>query len=195
MTDVPRETSAQITTLKALVIAENERQNLVAASTIESFDERHIADSLQLGRHIRDGSLLDIGSGGGFPGLVIACGLTTPVHLVEPRAKRAQFLRDAANALGLSNVVVHAEKVERVALPPVANITARAVANLSTLFTISHHLADEKTRWVLPKGRGAASELEEARRTWQGDFRLVPSVTDAEAAIVIAEGVRRRRTR
>ena len=195
MIDVPRETSARLARLKQIVLDESERQNLIASSTVEHFDERHMTDSLQLAPLLQPGPLLDIGSGGGFPGLVLAALVETPVHLVEPRAKRAGFLHDAANTLGLLHVTVHASKVERVDLPPVATITARAVATLGTLFEIAHHLADEKTRWVLPKGRGAASELEEARRTWQGDFRLVPSVTDAEAAIVIAEGVRRRRAR
>jgi 16S rRNA (guanine527-N7)-methyltransferase len=195
MTDVPRETSALLSELKRLVLAESLAQNLIASSTVDSFDDRHMQDSLQLAPLLPGGVLLDIGSGGGFPGLVIACLVTTPVHLVEPRAKRAAFLLRTSESLGLPHVHVHSMKVERLALPPVAAITARAVANLTTLFAIAHHLADEKTRWVLPKGRGAASELEEARRTWQGEFRLVPSVTDAEAAIVIAEGVRRRRAR
>lgn len=193
--DVPRETLMLIERLKALILAESERQNLIAASTIESFDQRHVIDSLQLASFFEDGALLDIGSGGGFPGLVLACVRTSPVHLVEPRAKRAAFLDQAAAQLGLSHVQVHASKVERVNIGPVATITARAVANLDALFAMAHHLSDENTRWVLPKGRGAASELEVARGTWQGDFRLVPSVTDAEAAIVIAEGVRRRRAR
>jgi 16S rRNA (guanine527-N7)-methyltransferase len=195
MTDVPRETDALLAELKALVLAESARQNLIALSTVETFDERHLQDSLQLAPLLPAGSLLDIGSGGGFPGLVLACMVTTPVHLVEPRAKRAAFLQKASEALGLRHVCVHCSKVERIDIPPVAAITARAVANLGALFEMAHHLADENTRWVLPKGRAAASELEEARRTWQGDFRLVPSVTDAEAAIVIAEGVRRRRAR
>jgi len=195
MTDVPRETTALLAELKRLVLAESERQNLIASSTVPTFDERHLDDSLQLAPLLPAGALLDIGSGGGFPGLVLACLVTTPVHLVEPRAKRAAFLQEASDTLGLRHVTVHAAKVERVDLLPVAAITARAVANLGALFDMAHHLGDEKTRWVLPKGRGAASELEEARRTWQGDFRLVPSVTDAEAAIVIAEGVRRRRGR
>ena len=193
--DVPRETSALIERLKALVLAESEHQNLIATSTVESFDQRHITDSLQLAAFAKEGPLLDIGSGGGFPGLVLACVRASAIHLVEPRARRAAFLDRAAAELGLDHVRVHSCKVERVDVNPVTTITARAVASLDALFAMAQHLSDENTRWVLPKGRGAASELEVARRTWQGDFRLVPSVTDAEAAIVIAEGVRRRRAR
>jgi 16S rRNA (guanine527-N7)-methyltransferase len=195
-TSVPRETAELLHRLKDAVIAESERQNLVSAATIPQFDERHLLDSLQLLPHLQDGVLVDIGSGGGFPGLVLACCRTDPIHLVEPRAKRATFLDATTQALGIGQrVTVHASKIERVALPPVRTITARAVASLDALFGMAAHLADESTRWVLPKGRSAASELEAARQTWQGAFRLVPSITDSEAAIVIAEGVRRRRAR
>jgi 16S rRNA (guanine527-N7)-methyltransferase len=194
---VPRETSDLLRLLKETVIAESERQNLISAATIPRFDERHIEDSLQLLSHLPTGTLLDIGSGGGFPGLVLACCRTDAVtHLVEPRAKRAEFLARTADILGIDERTrVHASRVERVELPAVAAITARAVASLGALFAMAVHIASDTTIWVLPKGRSAASELEEARRTWQGDFRLVPSVTDSEAFIVIATGVRRRRVR
>jgi 16S rRNA (guanine527-N7)-methyltransferase len=194
--DVSRETSDRLRRLKEIVIAESERQNLISAATISQFDARHVEDSLQLAAHLPSGALLDIGSGGGFPGLVLACVRDSLIHLVEPRAKRAEFLSRAATELGIAqHVQVHAAKVERVEIPPVAAITARAVASLDALFAMAAHIANDQTIWVLPKGRSAASELEEARRTWQGEFRLVPSVTDPEAAIVIGTRVRRRRVR
>lgn len=176
-----------------MVIAENERQNLVAASTIPAFAERHIHDSLQLTPLLPAGVLLDIGSGGGFPGLVLACVRADPVHLVEPRTRRAEFLAAAAGALGLAHVTVHAAKVERVGGVAASAITARAVADLGAIFAMAAHCATSETRWVLPKGRSAQSELDAARRTWQGEFELVPSLTDPHAAIVTAHGVRRRR--
>lgn len=193
MTSVPRETWMRIEQARSLILAEAERQNLIARSTVPDFDQRHIHDSLQLAAHLRQGVLVDVGSGAGFPGLILACTVPDVVHLVEPRARRAAFLRDAVNELGLHQVTVHACRVEKLRLPAVATVTARAVAPLTDLFAMSLHLADDRTRWVLPKGRNAASELEDARRLWQGIFRLVPSETDAEASIIIAEGVRRRR--
>ena len=196
MPDVPRETTERLDRLKAIVLAESRLQNLISESSIEAFDDRHLADSLQLLPLLPGGVMVDIGSGGGFPGLVLGCVRPDICHLVEPRAKRAAFLQTASHALGIEDHVdVHACKIERLELPPVAAITARAVASLDRLFAMAAHLADENTRWVLPKGRSAASELAEARKTWQGAFRLVASRTDPEAAIVIAEGVRRRRTR
>ncbi len=194
--DVPRETEERLAQLKALVLAESREQNLISESSVVAFDERHLADSLQLAPLLPAGVLVDIGSGGGFPGLVLGCVRADPCHLVEPRAKRAAFLDGARHALGIGDHVhVHGCKVERVTLPPVAAITARAVASLDRLFTMASHLADDETLWVLPKGQSAASELAEARKTWQGDFRLVASRTDPEAAIVLATGVRRRRAR
>lgn len=196
LADVPRGTGDILERLKAIVLAESRHQNLISESSIEAFDDRHLADSLQLVPLLPDGVMVDIGSGGGFPGLVLGCVRPATCHLVEPRAKRAAFLETACRSLGVEDHVhVHGVRVERVELPPVAAITARAVASLDKLFAMAAHLADENTRWVLPKGRSAASELAEARKTWQGEFRLVASRTDPEAAIVIAEGVRRRRAR
>ena len=71
-------------------------------------------------------------------------------------------------------------------------ITARAVASLDALLGISQHLSTDKTVWVLPKGKSAQRELDEARRSWQGDFRLEPSLTSGEAAILVASTVRRK---
>jgi 16S rRNA (guanine527-N7)-methyltransferase len=194
--DVSRGTRDILDRLKAIVLAESEHQNLISGASVAGFDDRHLADSLQLLPLLPAGPMIDIGSGGGFPGLVLACVRADPCHLIEPRAKRAAFLETASVALGVGDHVhVHACKVERVALPPVAAITARAVASLDKLFAMAIHLADDNTRWVLPKGRSAASELAEARKTWQGAFRLVASQTDPEASIVIAENVRRRRAR
>jgi 16S rRNA (guanine527-N7)-methyltransferase len=193
---VPRETQERLSRLKALVLEEATRQNLVAASSIPQFEQRHIDDSLQLLPHIAAGAMLDIGSGAGFPGLVLACCRTDPVHLVEPRAKRAAFLASAVDALGIADHThVHKCAVERLRIDPVATITARAVAALPALFAMAAHLADSTTRWVLPKGRTASTELEEAKGSWQGVFRLIPSATDPEAAIVLAEAVRRRMSR
>ena len=194
--EVSRETRQRLATLKALVIEESRHQNLVAASSLEHFDGRHIDDSLQLLPHVGHGPVLDIGSGAGFPGLVLACCRSDPVHLVEPRTKRATFLTHATQKLGIAaHTHVHRCAVERLQIAPLATITARAVAALSTLFDMAIHLSDSATRWVLPKGRTASTELAEAKRSWQGEFRLIASATDPDAAIVLAEAVRRRLSR
>ena len=192
--DVPRETLQLLERFAALLIAENERQNLVARSTIPDLWQRHIADAAQLLAFAPPrGSWLDIGSGAGLPGVVIAILTGAPMLLVEPRRLRAEFLQRAIDALDLGPTVsVIQSKIETVRHPPVDIITARAVASIDRLFAIADHLSHNGTIWLLPKGRSAKSELDEARRTWQGDFRLEPSRTDPDAQILIAGRVRRR---
>ena len=192
--DVPRETLDLLKHYVALLLEENERQNLISKSTTEEIWERHIADGAQLVRFAprSDSSWLDIGSGAGLPGLVIAILTKGPVTLVEPRKLRAEFLQRTVEALGLGErVTVRAAKAERIT-GKFDVITARAVASLEVLLSISRHLSTDKTLWLFPKGKSAQMELEEAKRSWQGSFRLVPSVTSPEAAILVATEVQRK---
>ncbi len=194
MSAVPRETRAKLDRLCDLVIAENAHQNLVALKSIDQIEVRHVLDSLQLLDHVLPGPLIDIGTGAGFPGLVLACCRDDPVHLVEPRARRAAFLRNAVDALGLNMMTtVWQCRIEQAPLRGAVTITARAVASLDDIFAAAQSVAAVGTRWVLPKGRSAQSELDTARRSWQGDFELVPSITDPDARIVLATNVHRRR--
>jgi 16S rRNA (guanine527-N7)-methyltransferase len=192
--DVSRETLERLERYVALLIDENHRQNLIGRSTVDEIWLRHIVDSAQvvgLAQHL-DSSWVDIGSGAGLPGLVVAILTDGPVDLVEPRRLRAEFLRRSADSLGLSHrVTVHAAKAERI-VGDFDVITARAVGSLDALLGISRHLSTDKTRWLFLKGKNAKSELDDARGKWQGKFRLEPSRTDPDAAIVIAEHIRRR---
>ena len=188
--DVSRETFEKLETYVALLGEESGRQNLVSASTLDQIWERHILDSAQLAKfepHPR-ASWVDIGSGAGFPGIVVACLVDGPVTLVEPRRLRAEFLHKVAESLGL-NASVICGKAERVG-GSFDVITARAVASLEKLLRISQHLSTGKTVWALPKGRSAHKELAEAQRSWQGAFHLERSVVDRESWIVVAAGVR-----
>lgn len=181
----------------ALLAGEAERQNLIARSTFDRIWQRHIVDSLQLLDHAPAGSWADVGSGAGFPGLVVAIASRRPVTLIEPRTKRAGFLRDVTATLALEDRVrvCTATAQAMPAASPHAVISARAVAPLPELFAAAHRLADAATTWLLPKGRSAAEELAAARLTWQGDFALVPSITDPRASIVVARAVRPRNRR
>ena len=190
---VSRETLDRLDLYAALLREGNERQNLVAAATLGSLWERHILDSAQLARfEPRPGSSwVDIGSGAGLPGVVLACLIGGPVTLVEPRRLRSEFLQTVILELGLSATVICA-KAERVA-GSFDVITGRAVASLSKFIDLSSHLSTKNTVWVLPKGRNAQSELAEAERTWQGVFHVEQSVTDADSRIIVGTGVRARK--
>lgn len=189
--DVPRETLEKIQSFVELLTAASEHQNLIAHSTIDDIWHRHILDSAQLARLIRRGGTVDIGSGAGLPGIVLAILSPDDVTLVEPRRLRVDFLQSVIDRLCLRNVtLVHGKAA--IITARFSTITARAVAPLNEFFTLAHHLSRPDTVWVLPKGRNAQKELAEARLTWQGDFRLEPSLTDASASILVATGVRRR---
>jgi 16S rRNA (guanine527-N7)-methyltransferase len=194
MIDVSRETQALLDQYVGLLLKENARQNLIGRSTVDDFWQRHIVDSAQLVRFAPrpDSSWLDIGSGAGLPGLVIAILTQGPMTLVEPRKLRAEFLQRTVRALGLAErVTVHAAKVERIT-GKFDVITARAVASIDALLRISQHLSTDKTLWLFPKGKSVQTELDEARQAWQGEFRLEPSETSGEAAILVAAGIRRK---
>jgi 16S rRNA (guanine527-N7)-methyltransferase len=191
--DVPRETYEKLEAFAELLRDGSKRQNLVSASTLDDLWERHILDSAQLVRlepH-PGASWIDVGSGAGLPGIVIACLVGGPVTLVEPRRLRAEFLHKAAESLRL-DVTILCAKVQR-AQGKYDVITARAVTALPQLLEISAHLSTRKTLWLLPKGRSAVRELAAAQQAWQGAFHVERSVTDAESLIVVGTGVRARR--
>jgi 16S rRNA (guanine527-N7)-methyltransferase len=190
---VSRETIEKLKRYVDILSEENARQNLISAATLAEAWERHILDSAQLVRFEPEAgaSWVDVGSGAGLPGVVIACLVAGPVTLVEPRRLRTEFLHKVCESLDLDAKLVCA-KGERVE-GSFDVITARAVASLASLLEISAHLSTRKTVWALPKGRGAARELAEARRSWQGEFRLEASVTDVDSFIVVATGVRAKR--
>jgi 16S rRNA (guanine527-N7)-methyltransferase len=190
---VSRETFEKLQSYVALLSEENARQNLISAATLDQVWDRHILDSAQLvGFEPHAGaSWVDIGSGAGLPGIVIGCLVEGPVTLVEPRRLRADFLHKVCESL-VPNANVACSKAERLD-GSYEVITARAVANLATTLQISHHLSTTKTVWALPKGRNALGELAEAGKSWQGEFHVERSVTDAESWIIVARGVRAKR--
>ena len=181
----------------ALLTVEADQQNLIAASTIGSVWARHIVDSAQLVPLVstrREGAWVDIGSGAGLPGLVVAVLTERPIHLIEPRRLRVEFLAHCIAELGLERrVQVHMAKSQNVALQqPAAVISARAVAALPQLIAGAIHLADADTLWVLPKGERARSEVADAKRTWQGMFHVKHSLVDPVSGIVVASQIARR---
>ena len=191
---VSRETMARLEVLRELVLVEATRQNLISAASIPNFWVRHIVDSAQLLLHSLaydgvDKVWLDLGTGAGFPGLVIAILRNAPIHLVEERRKRHEFLSHVATSLNLANVTVHGCRLESLNIDPVSIISARAFASLPKLFALGRRFSRNETVWLLPKGRSAQEELASVKHSWQGAFHVKPSITDAEAAIIVARRV------
>ena len=194
---ISREAERKLFQFEGALIEENERQNLISASTIPSIWSRHIVDSAQLlGLHSANTSApwLDLGTGAGFPGMVIAILSDQPIILVESRRKRFEFLDRQVEALGLKNVRIHGGRLETLETQPAGVISARAFAPLPRLFPLAHRFSRKDTVWLLPKGRSVLEELESVRSSWQGVFHVKPSQTDVEAAIIVATGVSPRKS-
>ena len=179
--------------LVGLLRTENTNQNLVSAASLEHVWVRHLADSAQLllvPRETPDGPWLDLGSGAGFPGLVVA--LLRPdieVFLVESRAKRIAWLQSAIDHLAIANVGVAGCRLEALETIPAATISARAFAPLSQLIALSARFSTPQTQWLLPKGRNGRQELLEMPKTIQSLFHVEQSLTDAESVILVGRGV------
>jgi 16S rRNA (guanine527-N7)-methyltransferase len=189
---VPRETRERLARFVGLALEWNRTIRLVAAGDAGVLWHRHVADSLQLADQIpsqaRTG--IDIGSGGGFPGMVLA--ISTPVKftLTEPDRRKAAFLQEAARVTG-TDVRVFPDRIE--VLEARADVvTARAVAELDVLMRLaSTHLAVNGVCLFL-KGAGAAAEIERARDHWSADIVTIPSRTDSSGSIVWVENLRPR---
>ncbi|WP_380873120.1 ribosomal RNA small subunit methyltransferase G [Sphingomonas sp. DBB INV C78] len=191
--DVSRETLEKLDTLVRCVVEESTHQNLIAASTVPAIWARHIVDSAQLLLYAR-GPWLDLGSGAGFPGLVVAALTDETVTVVESRRKRIDFLNQTAERMGVGDrVSVIGQRVELVESQPFSIISARAFAPLDKLLDLAFRFSRPETIWVLPKGKSAKAELDQVRQTWQGAFRIEPSVTDPEAGVIVATDVKPRK--
>jgi 16S rRNA (guanine527-N7)-methyltransferase len=190
--DVPHETLERLEAFVVHLREENGRQNLVSAATLKEVWSRHILDSAQLLRFAPDeGNWLDLGTGAGFPGLVVAALRDSPVTLVESRRLRVEFLRRSVELLEVADrVELLCARLETLPPRPFSVISARAFAPLDRLLRLAHPFSTPETFWILPKGRNAQTELDAARASWQGDFHVEPSLTDADAGIIVARGVK-----
>lgn len=185
---------ARLDRFAEMVLAENQNQNLIAKATEPHLWQRHIADSAQLLENVSretfgpnaGGPWLDLGSGPGFPGLVIAAlHPNMPVVLVESRARRVAFLEDCIAALGLSKCRVEGQRLEKVTPFAARAISARAFAPLETLLALSAPFSTTATAYVLPKGRSAAHELAKLKPATRAMFHVKHSLTDPDAGIIV----------
>jgi 16S rRNA (guanine527-N7)-methyltransferase len=189
---VSRETAARLDRFVALLIDWQGRMNLIAASTVPTLWTRHIADSLQLIAIAPQArKWADLGSGGGFPGVPIACALaeqgSAEVHLIESNKKKAAFLREAVRVTG-APAVVHAERVADFAerfRGELDAVAARALAPLPELLSIAYPLLKRSAQGLFPKGQDVEAELTQATKCWSIQASLVPSRTDPKSRVVV----------
>jgi 16S rRNA (guanine527-N7)-methyltransferase len=219
MFDVSRETIARLDRFVELLLTWQRRTNLISPSTIPSLWTRHVADSLQLlqlaaahpsapltlpfeqgreGRGVEGAVWLDLGSGGGFPGVVVACALAdipgTKIHLIESNMKKAAFLREAVRETKVPGIV-HAARIETL-VPVLAGavdyVTARALAPLPDLLDMIAPFLKKGAKAFLPKGQDLDIELTEATKHWNIEAESVPSKTNKTGRILIVHALTRR---
>jgi 16S rRNA (guanine527-N7)-methyltransferase len=190
--DVSRETQVRLDAYLALLGRWNARINLIGPSPPETWWARHVQDGLQLVPLLPEGEgpVADLGSGAGLPGLILAACVARPIHLVEADQRKCAFLREAARKMGLDHVTIHARRIEAATLPPLAAVTARALAPLHSLLGHAHKFLASDGLAIFPKGRTAEAELTEATARWHMGVERFTSRTEADATILLIRELR-----
>jgi len=198
LTPVSRETEQRLDRFVEALLLWQQKQNLIASSTLPRIWSRHIADSLQL-LPLAPGAKVwaDFGSGGGFPGIPLACALSETggvVHLVESNGKKAAFLREAVRVTGIKAQVqqMRVEDYVKGCAEPIDVVTARALAPLKVLCDQAFPLIAKGAIGLFPKGQDVDAELTEAAKYWTIQAAKVPSVTSPDGQIVVVRGLVKR---
>lgn len=194
LTPVSRETESALDQFVELFLRWQRAVQLVANSTLAQLWTRHIADSLQLLDLAPNAKVwADLGSGGGFPGLVVAIALKeksgAKVHLIESDQRKAAFLREAVRTLDLP-AMIHVKRIEEVpseTLPGLEIVTARALAPMPELLELAHPFLKDGAKGLFMKGANVDNELTDATKSWSIKSTIVPSKTDREGRIVVVE--------
>jgi 16S rRNA (guanine527-N7)-methyltransferase len=189
---VSRETLARLQTFTDLLLRWNARINLISRADAAAVWTRHIDDSLQLAGLLPPDTLraVDLGSGAGFPGLVLTIATGIPFDLIESDQRKASFLREAARVCS-APATVHAVRIENAKIPPATLVTARALAPLPTLLEMASRFMRPDGVALFLKGAEADRELTEARRTWNMRVESFGSRTAAEGTIFRLSEVKR----
>jgi len=199
LTPVSRETETRLGKFVELLLLRQQKQNLVASSTLPHVWTRHVADSLQLLPLAPGANVwVDFGSGGGFPGIPIACALADAggtVHLIESVGKKAAFLREAVDVTGVKAQVhqMRAEDFAESCAEPINVVTARALSPLKTLCAQVFPLIAKGAIGLFSKGQDVDAELTEAAKYWTIQATKAPSVTSPNSHILVVRGLVRRK--
>lgn len=189
---VSRETFEKFQIYKELLLKWQKAINLVSRETLSNLEERHFQDSLQLLKYIPGSSKshIDLGSGAGFPGLILA--IANPnlnTTLVESDSRKCQFLKNVSRET-MTPVKVLNERIESMENKDGYElITARALANLSQLLTYSKPLSDENTTFLFLKGADVDAEIQEAQKNWEFNLEIFPSLTHSQGKIIVIKNL------
>ena len=183
--DVPRETQEKLDCYVQLLIKWQARINLISSKTLPEIWHRHILDSAQLVSYLpkTPSVILDMGSGAGLPGVILAILTRHQLHLVESDSRKIAFMRTALRETGTS-AILHEQRMETVPALRPDIITARALAPLSQLLTLASGQHHEKIEYLFLKGREAKQELTSLPACPKMEAQCLPSMTDSQASII-----------
>ena len=195
--NVSRETIKKLSIFRDFLLEENQKTNLIAKSQKDKIWMRHIHDSLRILALIEEKepiNILDIGSGGGFPGIPLAIAtknLDIQYTLIESIKKKSAFLESICKLLDLPNVKVINKRVENVKNVEFDIITCRALAKLTQIFNYSHHLTKQNTVFLLHKGINIVDEINEATKCWFFDYELIENKLESKSYILKIIGLKK----
>lgn len=167
--------------------------NLISPSTISDAWSRHFIDSIQLCRYIDSPKkrIIDLGTGAGFPGLVLSIVTNHEIHLVESDKKKCIFLREVSRETN-ANVIIHNDRIETISIPDVDIITSRACADVSQLLVWSEKIVSHGTKCLFHKGKNYSMELQDAKKEWQFHEKIHESVIEKDSVVLELSSIRRR---
>lgn len=196
--NVSRETLGQLIDFSEILCQWNEKMNLVSRNSVQDIWQRHILDSLQLVKYLPANfkTLVDIGSGAGFPAIVLAIALAEKkpevrLNLVESITKKTLYLNDVAQKLGLKNVRIINSRVENTVFKDVDIVTARAVAALDVLLSYQHKIGGKKGLYL--KGKSYKDEIENARKIWDFRCQEIPNKYSGDGVVLLISELRRKK--
>lgn len=191
-TNVSRETLERLAAYVALLHEWKDRVNLISDHSFPTVWHRHVYDSAQIFTHLPDlaGPLIDLGSGAGFPGMVLAIMGAGDVHLVESDGRKCAFLSEVAQATGAA-VTIHNDRAEQMKPFPAATVTSRAMAPLTKLLSYVAPFMGKKSVALLNKGKSWQEELTAAAGGWKMAVDSIPSISDPSGVILRIKDLRR----
>ncbi len=191
LTSVSRETLDKLRIYFELLKKWQRAINLVSKSTLPHAWERHILDSYQILKHVPmdKGVWVDLGSGAGFPALVVAMASNFDVHVIESDQRKCQFMREVSRETS-TNLTIHTKRIEAIEPFKADIISARALASLDKLIELAHPFATEKTSFLFLKGQDVDAELTNAAKCWRMDAVKHSSLSSSEGCVLQLENVR-----
>jgi len=191
---VSRETFERLKIYHDLLLKWQAKINLVSNDSVSDIWHRHFLDSLQLKKHLpkNEKAIIDIGSGAGFPGMVLSIIGVPHIQLVESDGKKTSFLHEVSRLTG-AIVTIYQGRAEDIFIENAGVIIARAVAELKSLLLLTAPHVSHETICLFPKGKNYAKEIEDAKKEWLFDYEVLPSITDKQGVILRLSNLKRQK--